>query len=405
MNNMQNDTLLHDLKSQKYPDEDVTYLRQAGITTYGQLLALLGDDSAESDLRVRMCHALWRLSRTVDKRKASKPLLAVLNGDNSELRSVAAVAAGMMNLKRAIPTLSNLATDKSQPYQVRMSAIQAFGAMMDARALPMLKAIVADTTDDLGLRGSALEQTTSHIDDNSVQYYTGLLSNENADLRFWAAYCLGQLRYERDATPALHMLDQVVAFDHTLPIYWGWHVDREALLPFETIYFRILSGDPEANPRDVWVISPTAEYTSFIRKYRHWTETWVHTTDPTPPITLHIDSSWLIAQLQRHWTVINLDVRRPRPKAYLFDFQLMLDGQLLIGGLHRDGYTLILTGENDAVCVFAAWYRGLFAPDQALYLYTWAGFGIRLAHGIDSPDIIQQVEPSTMHEVSDPPPT
>jgi hypothetical protein len=67
------------------------------------------------------------------------------------------------------------------------------------------------------------------------------------------------------------------------------------------------------------------------------------------------------------------DVRSPKPQAYLFDVQLMLDGGMLIGGLHRDGYALVLTGAEDAAREVAAWYRSLFAPDQLLFLYEWAG--------------------------------
>ncbi len=234
------------------------------------------------------------------------------------------------------------------------------------------------------MRSDALEQTHTAYDQHSVPEYIILLADEATDLRFWAAYCLGQT-WKEDTSPALDALDQTVAFDHTVPTCWGWHVDREALLPFERIHFHQLNPSVGAGTSGpgVWLISPTAEYDTFVHQNRHWTEGRVYATDAVPPITLSIDPNWLGDQLQQHWSDVRLNVRQPRPQAYRLDFQLKLDGQLLIGGLHRDSYALVLTSMSaDTVHAFTVWYRSLFPEKQMLYLYEWADIGVSLPFGI-----------------------
>jgi hypothetical protein len=388
---MKNDSLLQNLKTIQYSEEKIDSFKQAGIDTYSRLLSLLGNNTTDTTLRIDLCDALWQLRHYLDKRRVVRPLVVALNAKEVKLRSAAARAIGMIGLKRAIPHLIKAASDKSQSYLPRFVAIWALGTLGDVRALMVLRTIVADKTENLGLRGHALEQTQCFIDKSSVQYYITLLADTSIDLRFWAAYCLSQIHYQADISPALAALDDVVSFDHTVPMYWGWHVDREALLPFETIYLHSLNPDAAATPYFTWLISPAAEYDSFIRQYRRWTETWVYTTEIPPKIDLHIDKSWLIHHLQERWVTIALNVRQPTPKAYSVNFQLTLSGQMLLGGLHRDGYTLVLTGVQEAIFEFATWYRSLFASDQSLFLYEWADVGITLTENISAQEIRQLV--------------
>jgi hypothetical protein len=76
----------------------------------------------------------------------------------------------------------------------------------------------------------------------------------------------------------------------------------------------------------------------------------------------------------------------------LIDFHLTLGGEMLIGGLHRDGYALVLTGVKDAVDEFAVWYRGLFAAEQPLFLYEWADVATDLTPDITAQEIRQVLE-------------
>ncbi|MBX3086346.1 MAG: HEAT repeat domain-containing protein [Anaerolineae bacterium] len=388
---MKDDSLIEDLKTIKHAGKDVEKLQQAGVSTYSQLLTLIGDETADTELRSELCYVLWWLDRYVDKRKAVGPLLSALRSKESELHGVAVLVCGMTHLKRTFPLLTKFATAKDQPEIVRVYAIQTLGMMRDVGALTVLKMIVVDETEDVGIRAHALEQTVSHT--VPVEEYMIWLNDSHADLRFWAAYCLGGMRYsDFSLLPALATLDRTVATDHTVPVYWGWHVDREALLPYELIYYHKLHRDPEDVPYYVWIISPASEYQSFIYTYRHWTESHVYVTDETPPITLTIDRDWLSKQLQQRWADIRLNVREPRPQAYLLNFQLTLSGEMLIGGLHRDGYALVLTCVKDAVYEFAAWYRELFAAEQALFLYEWADVATSLTPAITAQEIRQVLE-------------
>ena len=388
---MKDDSLLENLKTIKHAQKDVEKLQQAGITTYSQLVALIGDETAATELRSELCYVLRWLERYVDKRKIVGPLLSALRSKEPELRGVATLVSGMMYLKRTFPLLSKFATDKDQPEIVRVYAIQALGTRDDVHALTILKTIIADESEDVGIRADALEQTVSHT--VSVEEYITWLNDSHADLRFWAAYCMGGMRYsDFSLTPALSVLDRLVATDHTVPVHWGWHVDREALLPFELIYYRALHRDPEDVPYYVWVISPASEYQSFIYTYRHWTESWAYTTDEVPETSLRIDPVWLSGNLRQRWADIRLNVREPRPQAYLVDFQLTLGGEMLIGGLHCDGYALVLTGVKDAVYEFAAWYRGLFSGEQTLFLYEWADVATDLTPNITAHEIRQVLE-------------
>jgi hypothetical protein len=386
---MKDEFLLDDLKGVGFPGEKIDALRQSNILTYSRLLEALGDDKTEPELRVELCDALGSLRQDVDRRRALAPLLKALDSGVIEVRRKAALTLGFLHLKRAVPSLGKLARDNHEDYELRLWVIHALGMIRDARAIVILWELVDDETENLGLRTEALEQTVSYSDDedkNVIPKYIMFLDQSSADLRFWASYCLGQIRFYRDISPALGALDWVAALDHTVPMYWGWHVDREALLPLEWIYFRAVEPEADKSP-GTWVVSPAAEFDSFIAQFREWAEGGVHTTKPEPEITFQVDKDWLAAQLRERWPGIALDVRQPRPQAYLMDFQLTVQGKMLIGGLHRDGYALVLTGAVEMMGEFAAWYRGLIAPEQALFLYPWAESGIPLASGQSAQDI------------------
>src|SRR5262249_33475734 len=156
------------------------------------------------------------------------------------------------------------------------------------------------------------------------------LRHPSADIRFWAAYGLTNLRQTMDISPALNDLDQIVAFDHRVPVHWGWHVDREAVEALETIYYYPFPQDNEDFFPSCcsYLISPAPEYFTFVTDYRRWTETWEYSTQPTPPVILKIEPEWLASQLEQRWQGIVLNNRQPRPHAYVLDWQLEIDGEI-----------------------------------------------------------------------------
>ncbi|MHB8625963.1 MAG: HEAT repeat domain-containing protein [Aggregatilineales bacterium] len=385
---MRYDPLLEDVAE----PEHVAALRQLNISSYRELFALLRDESAEPTSRIRALDILTEVNFAVDKRRAVWPVLAALNSPNDSIRSAAFRALGILGSRQAVPRLIELALDSSQITDIRFDAVYTLGNIGDKRAMVGFRRIYRDQTDDIHVRSLAIEQTTNirtspNDDVELVRDYVDLLADDSADIRFWAAFGLGSL--VKDKTPALEALDRVVAFDHRVPIYWGWHVDREAILALEHGYSPYCnhSDTNEYTFCNVFLISPAPEYFTFQQQYRNWRKDWKYSTRPTPSVTLRVDRAWFAEKLSTHWPEIKLNTRQPRPLSYLVDFALTIEQLPLSGGLHRDGYALVLTGGTQAIAAFAAWYRGIIAPEQPLYLYLWADSGTELTVGIGTDEV------------------
>ncbi len=378
---MQDNQLLDDLLESpgSYKQQILEALEKSGITTYSQLFSTLGDQTANTELRKTLCSALVFVSKRVDKRRAAGPLLQVLNSPGFDLYSAACRALGSLQSKRALPYLIDFLTNRDQPLVIRTEALYALSTYQPTPSV--FRQIIHDETEELSLRSVALEWISPA--GLPLTEIINFLSHRSADMRFWAAYRLTQTW--EDITPALEKIDEVAAFDHALPDYWGWHVDREALYVLETIYFRriILNNTIENfTTPSVCIISPAAEYMTFVKKFRTWTEDGRYLTQPEskqPPL---INSDGLAAKLTQNWPHIQLNIRQPKPATYLLDWQLTIDDKALIGGLHRDQYAVVLTGDKSVIYTFAAWYRSIIQPEQVLYLYKWADEGIELISGV-----------------------
>ena len=68
-------------------------------------------------------------------------------------------------------------------------------------------------------------------------------------------------------------------------------------------------------------------------------------------------------------------MRDPKPQAMILDWLAEIDGDLLMGGLHRDGYGVFITSHRGNIETFAKWYRSIIADEHKLYLYEWADEG------------------------------
>lgn len=396
---MQDDHFQQDLKAKLNPQVEPEYdaLFQQGITTYTQLFALICDEKAEQGLRKTALGAIFYLSSTLDKRRAVPPLLAALNSTDEIIKQRAVISLGYLNTRRGTDALFALAADRTQPAALRAYIINAlWGGQFTQQALRHLRDIMLNPDEDAYLRASAIECSTYQPIENPLETYIALLDDPLPEARFWAAYCLSQFRENINA--AREALDKVVAFEHTLPTTWGWHVDREAMLPLETIYYNLIrasavDADSENyfNWLRMYLISPAPEYSTLLHQYRHWSDTGMYSTDPLPEIQLKIDADWLADQLRTRWSEMRLNIRQPRPQAYLLDWHLQLEDKHLIGALHRDQYGVVLTGDGDLVFAFAAWYRGLFPTEQRLYLYEWADEGVEIKLGMTVAEIESEI--------------
>ncbi|MEO8613330.1 MAG: HEAT repeat domain-containing protein [Chloroflexota bacterium] len=369
--------------------------------TYKDLARFLVDENADLDLRREICLAFCDACPMLDKRRAVTPLLAALNSTDKPIQSTAARTLGRMCSLRAVSPLIHILADRDQTMELRMDAIDALWSISDDRAIPIFDQIIHDSDENVIVRSHALEWYFGKPD--PIQVYIQLLSAPEPDIRFWAAYRLTQAF--DDISPALSELDRVTATDHNLPIGFGWQINREAMQALETIYFRLITqAAPDENGEyhsrgSMYLISPAPEYSTVQWRYRKWNENWVYMNEPLPEIKLRIEPDWLADKLREKWPEIGLNIREPRPQAYVLDWHLQIDEKNMIGGLHRDQYGIVLTGDVELIYAFAEWYRGLFTDSQRLYLYQWADPHVELKPGVSAAEIEKAANRTSMSAV------
>ena len=206
---------------------DIAALRSRGAGSWPDLLAVLDDQVAGED-RAKAC---WLLGRTGDER-AFRPLIAALHDPDPRLRGEAARALGALGSPRAVPGLiAVLQADTDSG--TRMAAAYSLGLLGDHRAVDPLLARLADTSEDRGVRGLAAEALTGPGERRAVPGLIAALADSSAEVRFWAAFALGEL-----ADPAaLSALQQLAQSDEaTLPGWWS--VSDEAAAAIERIRAR-----------------------------------------------------------------------------------------------------------------------------------------------------------------------
>jgi hypothetical protein len=349
-------------------------LNARGVNSYDSLFSLMRDLDTDTETLLQAYNVMYLLGSKADKRRAVSPLIHALKSDNSELRQKAAWVLGAMKSKRAVPLLMDIVKNQDEDQGVRTFSIIALQDTRDERAIPLLTNMMLDGEENPTLRGNAAEALSFITDERSLPDYIEALTDVSPDVRFWAVYGLINLSNRYDISPALKEIDHIAAFDHVVPQSGYWHIDREAFNALEAIYWKKLITT-DKNAYGCWLISPAPEYGTYQQKYRQRTETgYVYL--PIPPVNLKVDPVWLAEQLKNLGAELN--VRQPKTKTYLLDWKVKFDDEMLIGGLHRDGYGVVVTGKYEVVVRFAEWYREITVTDAPLYLYDWAGGGEEL---------------------------
>lgn len=397
---MQDEQMLDDLRAFKYKFhlESADKLEQNGVRTYSDLFNVLRDPTADVPLKVQACWAISSLHKIVDGRKAIPLLLKQLNAESYELRRAAVHTLGYWKTRRVADVLIERAESKLLETLDRIDALYILSMFKHERLNDIFRTIMLDEGEDFRLRSEAIEWFPS--DENMLDTWIQFLHHENADLRFWAIFRLTSRPWQ-EQRQALSVLDKIAAYDDALPKAFGWKVSREALKPLEDIY--AFSYYREEYPDDewddlsscnypVWLISPAPEYWDFQQKYRRWNADWIYEDLPLPTFDLRIEAHWLRDEIGKAWAGVEFGVRAPKPETYLIDWHLKINGMTLLGGLHRDQYSLVLTGRAEAVYAFAAWYRSIIAQDHRLYLYGWADPGVELTFGITPAQIEKAAE-------------
>ncbi|MBL8156557.1 MAG: HEAT repeat domain-containing protein [Anaerolineae bacterium] len=370
------------LPTHSYLEEYAEPLRQRGIQTYSDLYTLLRDEQADPDLRKAACWVVITLDKQVDRRRAVPPLLAALQSEDKALHRHAIYALSRLDSRRALQPLLALTTDRQADEDLRATALNSFWRLHDEAMLPELRRIIFDETDSLQVRAQALQWSFAL----PIADYIDLLSNPSSDIRFWAAYRLGEDFQWCDISVAFEALDRTAAFDHNLPQVWGWHVEREAFFALDHIRFMPYSKfDDEGNyfSHSAALISPCVEYWSLTDVFQGQKQQGRPIQEPPLPDSAQVSPEWLRHELERRWEAISFEPPRPAPNTYLLEWVIPLDDGTLMGGLHRDGYGIVLSsnGPDEALYAFAVWYRGISEADP-LYYYDWADPGVRLEAGM-----------------------
>ena len=126
-----------------------------------------------------------------------------------------------------------------------------------------------------------------------------------------------------------------------------------------------------------YLISPLLEYADYQRASWQRDREEYHWQPLEQSTTLRLDPMWLSDQLKQQWQDVRFDVIEPRPESLLLNWEIDMPNGLLLGGLHRDGYSIMLTitENDDDVAAFAIWYRSIISLEYTLRLYEWAYAG------------------------------
>jgi hypothetical protein len=361
------------------------------ITSIDSLLALIRSDNTDIPLRTAACHAvsvLYSKQVFTDGRRLIPALLCALGARSITVRQETLWTLKRFKSKRVDSALLAILLNPAEDPVLRWRIAALSDRLMDQpNHQPLLRRIIFDEAEPLHLRSVVLENVSSLSINDSI----ALLEHPLPDMRFWVAYRLSQQDWEsaESITPAFALLDQVAAADHVLPHYWGWHVDREALNPLGRIRFEryrhwIRDDDGEAHEIpwwQTWIISPAPEYEHVTARYRQFQADGSCRNLPLPPVSLQIEVDTLRSHLKERWPTVTINPAHLECRTYTLNWVLQHDQDTLIGGLHRDGSTVVLTGPDTIVFPMALWLASVF-PAEPLYLYEWAGSGVILdPHG------------------------
>jgi HEAT repeat protein len=205
-----------DLHAQAQNDFD--YLLSTNIRSYEALLNVA--KTPNTDLKARII-ACWVLGKIRDK-KTVQVLLAAFKDQDINLQWEAAKSLGYLGSKRAV---NHLITSllKAHTAETRAAAAYALGHIQDGRAIDPLLQVLRSKHEEARVRGHAAEALARFKDSKIVDGLINELRDSQPEVRFWAAYALGQIGSKR----ALQELEHLAENDHAEVPNW-WKVSEEA---------------------------------------------------------------------------------------------------------------------------------------------------------------------------------
>jgi HEAT repeat protein len=168
--------------------KDLECVGNAGITSVAELVEALQDPRKELPIRLTACSLLAWLGES----SATHALERALE-EAADDGLVWEVAKALIRLRSnaSMPTLVRVLKQANPSKQ--SAAAYVLGWLAIADTVPDLIAAATDSTLDDQVRGHAIEALGTMRSDQAVPTLLSLLVNESPELRYWAAYSLGQI--------------------------------------------------------------------------------------------------------------------------------------------------------------------------------------------------------------------
>ncbi len=218
---------------------DIKALGRAGARSYPSLLGLLENPASRPGLRAA---ARWMLGRLRDRR-ALPTLLRVFKKEKGALAFESAASIGMLGNGSTVGPLVS-ALRNSPEVEKRVAAAYGLRLLADKHALKALLQKLSDKEEHPRVRGEVAEGLACLRDRSAVPALLAALDDPSEEVRFWAAFALGELGDRR----ALPKLGELAARDRAVLKGW-WSVRKEARNAIKEITRETTEGNADLASR------------------------------------------------------------------------------------------------------------------------------------------------------------
>jgi HEAT repeat protein len=213
--------------------KDIDALLQAGAESTDHLFLIVRNQRLDPNLRETACWVLARLGG----HEAEQVLLDVLSDRSPVLRRAAARSLGELGGDAAAQPLITAMMEDADA-EVRTSAAYALGLLGDKQAVAPMITKLSDQAESARVRGTIAEALADLKDRAAVIPLIGALKDQAVEVRFWAAFALGELGDLR----ALPELERLAGTDHSVMPGYG-AVSDEAADAIQNIQARAKNRD------------------------------------------------------------------------------------------------------------------------------------------------------------------
>lgn len=284
----------------------------------------------------------------------------------------------------SVDELLTILFDRSQPEQRRVDAIHDLSSHFQGDWEIFLP-ILADKSESPAVRGEVADQFSFGWSGKALPTVLDALQDESVEVRFWAAFAMVNLQHRRlDLTSALDVIESVALSQYAMQGRESWWSPAREILPALENYF-VRQFYPKGLP--FWLLSPMPEYAT----YQQVTQPVDGERRVFVPFTwetsLRHDPAVMREQLRArfsHWKGFALNVRQPRLRCYLLDWQMGSRHTALTGALLNDGYAIVINANMSTCAQFVTWYRTILPANTPLFAYEWADAGVEIPPGVNA---------------------